>query len=177
MAPAVLTRRAMYDLVWSEPMSKVAQEFGISDVALKKICEKHRVPTPPRGYWAKKEAGKPVKQFRFVETADPLDERITIHGSNQADLPEPVREVLQRARAARTVRPPMPVSDHQSSAIPLDLLHPAIAPIARNLRSQKPNKDGVVSATGSAFCGREIGAIHVERCIAILDALARALAA
>jgi hypothetical protein len=30
-------------------MRKVAEEFRISDVALKKICDKHRVPTPPRG--------------------------------------------------------------------------------------------------------------------------------
>jgi hypothetical protein len=39
-----LTRLAMYDLVWSGPMTKVAEDLGISDVALKKICGKHRVP-------------------------------------------------------------------------------------------------------------------------------------
>lgn len=27
-----LTRRAMYDLVWSRPMTNVAEDFGISDV-------------------------------------------------------------------------------------------------------------------------------------------------
>lgn len=176
MTPTVLTRKAMYDLVWSKPMSKVAQDFGISDVALKKICEKHRVPTPPRGYWAKKEFGKPVKQVRFVETADPLDKKITIQGSNQADLPEPVREILQRSRVARTARSPVSVSDHQSSPIPLDLVHPAIAETAKKLRTQKPNKDGVVSAASGGCCGVDISAVHVERCIAVLDALARALA-
>ena len=74
MPPQELTRRAMYDLVWSRPMKKVAEEFRISDVALKKICDKHRVPTPPRGYWAKKEAGKPVREAHFHETVDPQDE-------------------------------------------------------------------------------------------------------
>jgi hypothetical protein len=49
MQPVELTRRTMYDLVWSKPMIKVAEEFGISDVALKKACDRHRVPTPPRG--------------------------------------------------------------------------------------------------------------------------------
>jgi hypothetical protein len=34
-------------------MTKVAMELGISDVALSKICKKHRVPVPGRGYWAK----------------------------------------------------------------------------------------------------------------------------
>jgi len=48
-------------------MSKLAESFGISDVGLSKICDRHRVPTPPRGYWAKNEAGKPVSQeYRTV---------------------------------------------------------------------------------------------------------------
>lgn len=41
-------------------MTKLAKEFGLSDVALHKICRKHDVPTPPLGYWAKKAHGKPV---------------------------------------------------------------------------------------------------------------------
>jgi len=64
-----LTRKAMYDLVWARPMTKVAEEFGISDVALKKACTKHRVPTPPRGYWAKKDAGKSVRQAHLSRDA------------------------------------------------------------------------------------------------------------
>ena len=76
-----LTRRAMYDLVWSRPMTKVAEDLGISDVGLKKICDKHRVPTPPRGYWAKRDAGKPTKQIQFHSTSDPQHEHIVIHGS------------------------------------------------------------------------------------------------
>jgi hypothetical protein len=78
-----LTRRAMYDLVWSRPMTKVAEDLEISDVALKKICDKHRIPTPPRGYWAKRDAGKPAKQVQFHNTADPQHEHIVIHGSHK----------------------------------------------------------------------------------------------
>jgi hypothetical protein len=65
----------MYDLVWSQPMTKVAEGFGISDVALKKICEKHRVPMPARGYWAKKNLAPEVREVlereRQRETATP----------------------------------------------------------------------------------------------------------
>jgi hypothetical protein len=32
-----LTRRAMYDLVWSWPMIRVAEDLGLSDVALKRF--------------------------------------------------------------------------------------------------------------------------------------------
>jgi len=38
------------------PVAKVAESFGLSDVGLAKICGRHRVPVPPRGYWAKKES-------------------------------------------------------------------------------------------------------------------------
>ena len=57
---AKLTREELYTLVWDRPMTKLAKEFGLSDVALHKICRKHDIPTPPLGYWAKKAHGKPV---------------------------------------------------------------------------------------------------------------------
>lgn len=52
------SRQNLYELVWAEPMSTAAKRFGISDVALKKVCAKSHVPVPPRGHWAKNQAGK-----------------------------------------------------------------------------------------------------------------------
>ena len=57
------TRREFYDLVWSKPMIHLASELGVSDVALHKVCRKHHIPNPPLGWWAKKAAGKDVKQI------------------------------------------------------------------------------------------------------------------
>lgn len=45
-----LTRQELYNLVWSEPISLVCQDYGISNVGLAKVCKRHEVPTPPRGY-------------------------------------------------------------------------------------------------------------------------------
>jgi hypothetical protein len=39
-----MTRRELYDLVWSRPMREAARELGISDVGLNKVCVRHRVP-------------------------------------------------------------------------------------------------------------------------------------
>lgn len=50
----VFTREQFYELVWSKPMTHLAKEFAISDVALHKICRKHGIPKPPLGWWAKK---------------------------------------------------------------------------------------------------------------------------
>jgi len=169
-----LTRRAMYDLVWARPMVSVADDFGISDVALKKICKKHRVPTPPRGHWAKKEAGKPVRQIRFHEATDPQDELIVIYGSRSNFAPE-IREVLDQERERRKGKSKTSAPVESISVPPAQEIHPAISGTARALRKVQPNKYGVVRATGNGHCGIVVGTTSVERAIAVLDLIARAL--
>lgn len=54
-----LTRKQLYELVWQKSISRlVAEDFGISGVGLAKLCARHGIPTPPRGYWAQLEAGR-----------------------------------------------------------------------------------------------------------------------
>ncbi len=53
-----LTRKALYDLVWSEPMMTPSARVGIPDVALKKTCARAGIPTPECGHWARKDVGK-----------------------------------------------------------------------------------------------------------------------
>lgn len=51
-------REEAYEKAWSMPMSTLAKEYGITDVALKKRFKAFDIPTPPRGYWAKRAAGR-----------------------------------------------------------------------------------------------------------------------
>ena len=46
-------RQTLYDETWSEPLTKLAKRYGVTDVALAKVCKKLNVPRPGRGYWAK----------------------------------------------------------------------------------------------------------------------------
>jgi len=62
-----LTREELYSLVWAKPMTEVGQDFQISDRAMAKICARKQVPVPPRGYWAKKNAGKSVPKSPLPE--------------------------------------------------------------------------------------------------------------
>ncbi|MDT3425166.1 hypothetical protein J2Z22_000679 [Paenibacillus forsythiae] len=50
----------MYKDVWLAPVTEVAERYGVSDVAIRKVCQSLDIPTPPVGYWAKLRAGKPV---------------------------------------------------------------------------------------------------------------------
>src|SRR5688572_10012032 len=42
----IVSREDLYRLVWSEPIIRIAPHFGISDVALAKVCRKHKIPLP-----------------------------------------------------------------------------------------------------------------------------------
>jgi hypothetical protein len=72
-----LTRAELYTKVWSEPMVKIAKEFGISDRGLAKTCQRLEVPVPPRGYWAKLQAGKLVSKVP-LPTAKPMTTSETV---------------------------------------------------------------------------------------------------
>lgn len=58
----VVTREKLYEEVCSEAVVKVAKRYGVSDVALRKVCVKLSVPLPPLGYWAKLAHGKATQR-------------------------------------------------------------------------------------------------------------------
>jgi len=56
-------REELYGEVWAQPLVRVAAKYGISAVGLGKVCRKLQIPLPGRGYWIKKEFGKPVEHL------------------------------------------------------------------------------------------------------------------
>jgi hypothetical protein len=53
-----ISRLELYKRVWETPVTRLAKEYGLSDVGFAKICKKYNIPRPPRGYWAQKAAGQ-----------------------------------------------------------------------------------------------------------------------
>ncbi|PCJ61073.1 MAG: hypothetical protein COA65_02320 [Rhodospirillaceae bacterium] len=164
-----LTREELFKQVWERPMTKVAADHGISDVALKKICDKHRIPVPGRGYWAKKAAGKKVERAYFRAVTDPAINRITIHGSSAEHLPETVKEAKQAAEK-RERRP-----ENKVEVVPAsEDRHPKVMKTGKKLEKTKPQQKGLVITSGPDFFDLEIGTKSVVRVIAFLNALATA---
>lgn len=93
-----LTREELYQRVWSTPMRLLAKEFGLSDVGLAKVCKRHKIPKPSRGYWAKLQNGKRVARHPLR----PLDDEALkiVRLSSPPAQPEP-REVAPEARDPR----------------------------------------------------------------------------
>jgi hypothetical protein len=136
--PKRLTRKELYELVWSEPLSTLAPRFGISGSGLKKTCARAEVPVPPRGYWAKKQAGKRTVQMPLPPRPPGMEDEVFVgrggyhgyYGATDAEIlaplpdaptfDEPIESVRERAR--KMIR---------KASVPRDFsrAHPAISAI------------------------------------------------
>lgn len=57
-------------------MTVLAKKYGISDVALRKVCVKLNVPAPRAGHWAKVRHGKRVPRPALPAKSDHLQHEI-----------------------------------------------------------------------------------------------------
>ena len=106
---AELTREQLHEKVWSVPVSELSGEFGLSDVAIAKRCRKLGVPCPPRGYWAKVQAGKkprkaplpPTKEEAFASLAGQEPAKRRLPRPNEATLFPLAAEFLRALRKCK----------------------------------------------------------------------------
>jgi len=64
-----VNREELYEQVWSVPIWKLCEQYGLSDNGLRKVCRRLNVPVPSRGYWAKVEAGHTVRKVALPKEA------------------------------------------------------------------------------------------------------------
>ncbi len=103
-----VSREALYEMVWSEPMLRVAARFGVSSSYMARVCTLLNVPRPESGYWAKLAVGKAPKQPPLPEPrpGDPLEwTRDGALPKRARSLPKPPD---QRPRGKRTVKRQLP---------------------------------------------------------------------
>lgn len=168
-----MTREELFNEVWSRPMTKIAADLGVSDVALKKICDKHRVPVPGRGYWAKVAAGKKVKRAHFRSVEDPALNRVMIYGSPEKRLPPAVKVAREKAKVQER-KPENKVV--VVPATPTELL-PKIATTKEKLLKAKASDQGLVSLSGSEYFDVSCSPESVERVSSFLNAFVHAAGA
>lgn len=83
-------------------MARLAESYGISGNGLAKICQRLNVPYPPRGYWAKKAAGKKVISYRLPEAKADTPDDVTIYPTPPSVVPpRPAPEIQEKMEAAK----------------------------------------------------------------------------
>jgi len=76
-------REGLYDLVWTAPVTEIAERLGVSDVGLAKLCRRAEIPCPGRGYWARVEAGQQIGRSPLPPAPEGLPELLRIRGRNR----------------------------------------------------------------------------------------------
>lgn len=160
------TRQEFYDLVWSKPITHIAKDFGLSDVAIHKICKKHGIPNPPLGYWAKKANGKPVTQTPLPPSEKGLHDAIVITEGNSLSEPESFRAAREQARinASSTIE--------DQPAVP----HPVVERTIAALEKGKPDEKGLVRSTKAGCANVAVSPASITRLKFALDRLFAAVA-
>ncbi|EAQ31548.1 hypothetical protein OS145_09685 [Idiomarina baltica OS145] len=166
---AAITRESLYNEVWAEPVSRVAPRYGISGVALGKVCRKHKIPLSPRGYWAKINAGHSPKKIplpiarEFENYSLPLSRSRTYDPNN----PDASR------KKATTAKERIGFVDVPEL---LESQHPLIRKASKRLRQKAGwgNYKGLRSAPGEIFAF-EVTRDAIDRALLIGDTLIKAL--
>lgn len=105
-----LDRVALYELVWSEPMLKVAARFGVSSSYMARICTLLNVPRPERGYWAKLAVGKAQKKTPLPD-AQPGDHLVWSRDGSHVQVPRPMPKPPARVKRIRS-EPALQLDQH-----------------------------------------------------------------
>jgi hypothetical protein len=77
METIVLTRQQLYDLVWENPLTKLAKKYNLSDNGLRKVCKKLDIPLPKNGHWQKIQFNKKVTKEK-LPVNNTVDASITL---------------------------------------------------------------------------------------------------
>ena len=106
------TRQEFYELIWSEPASKLGPRLEISGVRLAKACRRADIPVPERGYWARLQAGKIVSKRPLSTRGLGMSDTVTI-GEN----PYETYEVMAARLLAEPIPPPPTFSEELAQVV------------------------------------------------------------
>lgn len=157
-------RETLYELVWTIPLTKLAVRFGVSDVAMKKVCKKLQVPVPGVGYWAKVNAG-------HVQERKPLPEA-TGNVPHTHFFQQNSTGVYYRPQKSE-VRPPV----NATIKVEPELVRPhrLVANTLKALARQKPDIDNMLIVTGHDCLDVRVSPLQMDRALRILDAVVKGL--
>lgn len=157
-SPKTVTREQLHEQVWSEPATKIASGYGVSDVAIAQACKRLNVPRPPRGYWAKLEAGKRVKRPKLPPIVEGAPTSTVIDSSRSTSFPKsliPDTAVLPKVEVPEDLRG----------------CHPLISTTRKAIESGRAREDHLVKTTASGMLDVVVSKSGLHRALRLMEAL------
>jgi hypothetical protein len=148
----------------------LAKKYGISDVAIAKICRRHRIPKPPLGYWARVQHGQKVSRKPLPAIADPGLEVVRILERNPSAAPPGESSELDRIAAFER-------EEANRIAVPEQLVdrHNLVEKTERSAGSARSDEKGLVRPKARGCLDLVVSKSSIPRSMRILDALVKAL--
>lgn len=135
---------ALYEEVWTTPLTKLAARYGLSDVGLRKVCKAMDIPLPGVGHWAKAAVGKadprpplPAKTGRTEFVSEPPPAKAA-DPETEADAAWLAERIAFEADPANRIEVPFPVPPrawHPLLTPARDQLHKAARDVLRARRA------------------------------------------
>ena len=160
----IYNRDELYARVWSKTLREAAKQYGISDVALKKLCRRLNVPTPPQGYWLRLASGRDAVRTPLPAGASPEFEVYAWHPYERI---EPTANATEKAAAEKATTP---VVVPEALTTP----HKLVTKTAKILARTKPF-DGLLSSCAAGGLDVNVAPNSVQRAMIIVDTLIKAL--
>lgn len=159
-----MTRDELYALVWETPSVHVASRLGMTNAALRKLCDTYDVPVPPAGYWTKVAYGKAPARTPLPKEAPTLLKKI---GS-----------ALRRIGETSLDMTDAQIADYHLDLSAAPLAAPAQAErktavdrFTQLLRAAPADENGFVSVSLADLIECRVGAASQDRAIALADLL------
>lgn len=153
-----ISRKELYDWVWSVPMGKISEDLGFKANQLKRLCEKYNIPVPENGYWSKLKFNKSVQKFSLKGNPD---EKLDL---SEALEQSPYQKILEEIMTDKKA----PVK------VPAKLSNPDILTINTiNYWKDKKNKD--IDENKSLILPVYVEEENKKRALRFMDALVKLL--
>jgi hypothetical protein len=180
--PMALSREDLYELAWSKPISQLAADFGISDVALAKRCRRLGIPLPGRGYWARVDAGQRPYRPRLPKRDPQWQDQNALAVAPSVGAFRGTTLSTERAHEMLTSAAPesTPARIAAVSAVRATSLFEALPAVKRTARNAKhPRRSELTfehGERGGPICALDVTAEVLDRALLLSDTFLRAAA-
>lgn len=165
-----LRREELYEKVWSIPIHRLSKEFGMSDVGLAKLCRRHQIPIPGRGYWRRLETGQKPERPRLPKISETMPRMQVIRIIPRANEGADENSDLQTAQDGQG---PQAINVLVSEDRPIS--HPLAIRAKRLLSKERKDGRGILYPEYEFNSPLRVTANALPRALRILDALLFAL--
>ena len=165
-----LTREELYAQIWAEPMTKLAQRYGMSDRGLAKICTRMGIPVPGRGYWARVQSGQVPLRAKLPKIK--ARQKAVVNLNKRGHILEETKELQDVAGYIESEAHP-----DNKIVVPDELIDPLplVEKTAKSLRAAGADDHGMVRPRAKRCLDIRVGKESIERAARIMDTLLKAL--